>query len=126
MTETKAIPLSQTAADLGEYWSQHEVGEANGSRYRVAKGIGSTNWHSHEDQDEVFVVTKGELIVELRTGDVRVAAGEMLIVPRGVEHRPRADHEAHFLIVGTTITSNAAGGKPAWSEGRGQPPEGLP
>jgi mannose-6-phosphate isomerase-like protein (cupin superfamily) len=117
MSET-AIPLDDTAAALGEYWSQHVVGEANGSVFRVAKGIGSTEWHAHADQDEVFVVTSGELVVELRSGDVRVA-GELFVVPRGVEHRPRTDGEARFLIVGTGITSNAEGGKPAWSAGGG-------
>jgi mannose-6-phosphate isomerase-like protein (cupin superfamily) len=121
MTAT-AIPLDTTAGALGEYWSQYVVGEANGSVFRVAKGIGSTEWHAHDDQDEVFVVTHGELIVELRSGDVRVGAGELFIVPRGTEHRPRAEGEARFLIVGTGITSNAGGGKPAWSEHGGAPP----
>lgn len=116
MTPT-AVPLDATASALSEYWSQHLVGEANGSVFRVAKGTGSTNWHAHDDQDEVFVVTHGELVVELREGDVRVRAGELFIVPRGTEHRPRAEGEARFLIVGTSITSNASGGKPAWSEG---------
>jgi mannose-6-phosphate isomerase-like protein (cupin superfamily) len=119
---TEATPLSRTAAELDEFWSQHTVGEANGSVYRVAKGIGSTTWHHHDDQDEVFVVTEGELIIELETGEVRVGAGELFIVPRGVEHRPRAEREAHFLIVGTTVTSNAAGGKPDWSVNGGTPP----
>jgi mannose-6-phosphate isomerase-like protein (cupin superfamily) len=117
---TTAVSLDATAEALGEYWSQHVVGEANGSVFRVAKGIGSTEWHAHDDQDEVFVVTHGVLVVELRSGDVRVGAGELFIVPRGTEHRPRAEGgEARFLIVGTEITSNAAGGKPAWSEGGG-------
>jgi mannose-6-phosphate isomerase-like protein (cupin superfamily) len=117
-----AIPLDATAEALGEYWSQQVVGEANGSVFRVAKGIGSTEWHAHDDQDEVFVVTHGELVVELRSGDVRVGAGELFIVPRGTEHRPRTEGEARFLIVGTQITSNASGGKPAWSVGGGTPP----
>ncbi|RKQ90217.1 mannose-6-phosphate isomerase-like protein (cupin superfamily) [Solirubrobacter pauli] len=117
-----AIALDATAEALGEYWSQHVIGEANGSVYRVAKGIGSTEWHAHDDQDEVFVVTHGELVVELRSGDVHVREGELYIVPRGVEHRPRTDGEARFLIVGTQITSNAAGGKPAWSRDGGTPP----
>ena len=63
------------------------------------------------------------LVVELRSGEVRVGAGELFIVPRGVEHRPRTvDGEARFLLVGTAITSDAQGGKPAWSESGGQPP----
>src|ERR1044072_6219801 len=116
---TTAGPLDGGADALREYWSQHVVGEANGSVYRVAKGIGSTEWHAHDDQDEVFVVTHGQLVVELRTGEVRVGAGELYIVPRGVEHRPRTEGEARFLIVGTEITSNAAGGKAAWGRGGG-------
>ena len=60
--------------------------------------------------------------MELRDGDVRVRAGEMVIVPRGVEHRPRADDVAHFLLVGTAVTSNAEGGKPSWSADGGEPP----
>lgn len=118
-----SVALAATSDALPEFWSQAVVGEANGSVYRVAKGTGSTEWHSHADQDEVFVVTRGELVIELRTGDVRVGEGELFIVPRDVEHRPRVeDGEAHFLIVGTTITSNAEGGKPAWSAGGGVPP----
>ena len=74
--------------------------------------------------DEVFVVTGGTLVVELRAGDVTLEPGEMLIVPRGIEHRPRADGDARFLIVGTAVTSNAAGGKPAWSSRRRPPPPG--
>ena len=117
-----SIPLSATADALPEFWSQTVVGEANGSLFRVAKGTGVTEWHSHADQDEVFVVTRGELIIELRSGDVRVGEGELFIVPRDVEHRPRAEAEAHFLIVGRTVTSNAEGGKPSWSASGGTPP----
>ncbi len=119
MQALRAVDVDQIAAGRPEYWSQEQIAEANGSLFKAAKGIGSTTWHSHEDQDEVFLVTHGTLVVGLRSGDVTVGAGEMLVVPRGVEHRPRADAETRFLIVGTTVTSNAAGGKPAWS-GRAQ------
>lgn len=119
---TTSVALSARAKDRPEFWSQEVVGKANGSLYKVAKGIGSTTWHSHDDQDEVFVVTRGELVIELRSGDVRVGEGELFIVPRNVEHRPRAEAETHFLIVGTGVTSNAAGGKPAWSAEAGRPP----
>ena len=111
----ESIQIDKTAAELPEFWSQRVVAEANGSLFKVAKGIGSTEWHLHDDQDELFLVTHGELVVELRSGDVRVASGELFVVPRGQEHRPRAGEEVRFLIVGSSITSNAAGGKPAWS-----------
>jgi mannose-6-phosphate isomerase-like protein (cupin superfamily) len=121
MQALKSIAIDRAAAERGEFWSQKVVGEANGSLFKVAKGIGSTEWHSHDDQDEVFVVTHGTLVVELRDGEVPVRAGELFVVPRGVEHRPRADEEARFLIVGSTVTSSASGGKPAWSHGGGRP-----
>lgn len=109
------VELRKEAEALGEFWSQQIVGEANGSLFKVAKGIGSTNWHAHDDQDEVFLVLEGRLIVELRDGEIELGEGELLVVPRGVEHRPRAEAEVQLLVVGTAITSNAAGGKPDWS-----------
>jgi mannose-6-phosphate isomerase-like protein (cupin superfamily) len=121
-------PLVHEARDVDalararrEFWDQEVVATANGSLFKVAKGIGSTHWHSHDDQDEVFLVTHGELVVELRDREVRVGPGELFVVPLGVEHRPRAEHETRFLIVGRGITSNAAGGKPDWSRGGGRP-----
>jgi mannose-6-phosphate isomerase-like protein (cupin superfamily) len=121
MTMLAAVPVDQVAHARPEFWSQETIGEANGSLFKAAKGIGSTTWHAHADQDEVFLVTHGTLVVELRAGDVTVDAGELLVIPRGVEHRPRADDEVRFLIVGRTVTSNAAGGKPAWSQDGGAP-----
>ena len=122
MTTLRKVRLDDAAAARPEYWSQEVVGEANGSLFKVAKGTGATEWHAHDDMDEVFVVTAGTLVVELRDGEVAVGPGELLVVPRGVEHRPRADGDVRFLIVGTAVTSNAAGGKPTWSAGGGAPP----
>lgn len=117
----QSFPIDETAAGLPEFWSQRVLGAANGSLFKVAKGIGSTEWHAHHDQDEVFVVTRGELIIELRSGEVTVKPGELFIVPRTAEHRPRATEETRFLIFGATITSNAEGGKPTWSRDSGAP-----
>src|SRR5829696_1884742 len=121
MEPLRAVHVDEVARARPEYWSQEVVGEANGTLLKAAKGVGATTWHAHDDQDEVFLVTHGTLAVELRTGTVRVGAGELLVVPRGVEHRPSADEEVRFLIMGRTVTSNAAGGKPAWSAGGGTP-----
>jgi mannose-6-phosphate isomerase-like protein (cupin superfamily) len=115
----EAIDISEEAAALTEFWSQRVLGEANGSLFKVAKGIGSINWHKHDDQDEVFLVIEGRLTIQLHDGDVTLDAGDMFIVPRGVEHCPKADAEVHLMVVGTAITSNEAGGKPAWSYTRG-------
>jgi mannose-6-phosphate isomerase-like protein (cupin superfamily) len=119
MADLHKVRLDQAAGELAEFWSQRVVGEANGNLFKVAKGIDSTVWHAHDDQDEVFIVTSGRLVVQLRSGDVTLEAGELLVVPRGVEHCPRAEGEVHLLLVGPEITSNDAGGKPEWSYGAG-------
>jgi mannose-6-phosphate isomerase-like protein (cupin superfamily) len=118
--------VDAAAREREEFWSQRVIGEANGSLFKVAKGIRSTTWHKHDDYDEVFLVTSGEMVVQLRTHDVTLGPGDFLVVPRGVEHCPRADDVVHFLIAGPEVSSNAAGGKPAWSYGAGEPEQGAP
>jgi mannose-6-phosphate isomerase-like protein (cupin superfamily) len=110
-----AINLHAAAAALDEYWSQRTVGESNNNLFKVAKGVGSTNWHVHPTEDEVFVVLRGSLTIQLRDVDVVLSEGDLYIVPAGVEHCPTADDDVHLLLVGPSITSTAAGGKPAWS-----------
>jgi mannose-6-phosphate isomerase-like protein (cupin superfamily) len=124
-TNLRKTNVDAAARERPEYWSQRVIGEANGSLFKVAKGIDATLWHAHEDYDEVFLVTSGELVIELRDGDVALGPGDLFVVPRGVEHRPRADEAVHFLIVGPELTSNAAGGKPAWSYDAGSPEQGA-
>jgi mannose-6-phosphate isomerase-like protein (cupin superfamily) len=111
------VTLAQQTAALDEFWSQRVVGEGNGNLFKVAKGTGTTTWHSHPDEEEVFVLLDGALTVHLRDGDVELTPGDLLVIPRGVEHRPstREGQEARFLLIGPSVTSNAAGGKPAWS-----------
>jgi uncharacterized cupin superfamily protein len=77
--------------------------------------VGSTNWHSHDDQDEVFLLIEGSVTIQMRDRDVDLGPGDLFVVPRGTEHRPTAHEEARFLLVGPEVTSNAAGGKPDWS-----------
>ncbi|PZE26018.1 MULTISPECIES: cupin domain-containing protein [unclassified Curtobacterium] len=116
------VTLADEAATLTEFWSQRVLAEANGQLFKVAKGIGSTRWHAHDDQDETFLLLSGRLRIQLRDRDVDLAPGDLFVVPRGVEHCPVADEEVRFLIVGPEVTSTAAGGKPEWSEGGGTPP----
>ena len=103
------------AAKLQEFWSQQVLIKANGNLFKVAKGIGSTNWHRHDDQDETYLVLHGQLTIQLRDRNVELGPGDLFAVPRGVEHCPLATEEARFLLVGPDVTSNAAGGKPDWS-----------
>lgn len=104
--------ILQELGALNEYWSQKILAEANGSLFKVAKGIGATNWHKHDDQDELFIVFDGEMTIKFRTGDIELFKGDMLTVPKGIEHCPVAKEEVKFLVVGLNITSNKAGGKP--------------
>lgn len=119
------VTPSDIASTLTEFWSQRVIGSANGNLFKVAKGIGSTNWHTHQDQEETFYILDGELTIQLRDGDVRLSAGDLFIIPRGVEHCPFANHEARFMLIGPDVTSTAAGGKPTWSyrrDGQDGPP----
>jgi mannose-6-phosphate isomerase-like protein (cupin superfamily) len=109
------VNLAREAARLTEFWSQRVLASGNGNLFKVAKGIGSTNWHSHDDQDEVFLVIEGRVTIQMRDRDVDLRPGDLFVVPRGTEHCPIAHEEARFLLVGPEVTSNAAGGKPDWS-----------
>ena len=116
------VVIRDELASLEDYWSQKVIAEANGQLVKVAKGIGLINWHHHDDQDELFILYDGRLTIELktdtttdRTEEIHLADGELFVVPKGVEHRVRAEEEAAFLIVGLNVTSTRQGGKPAWS-----------
>lgn len=112
------VNIGEELASLDEYWSQKVIATANGQLFKVARGIGEVSWHKHDDQDELFVLYKGHLTIRLRSGDVELHPGDLFVVPRGVEHAPRADEDVEFLIVGLDITSTEEGGKPAWSHTR--------
>jgi mannose-6-phosphate isomerase-like protein (cupin superfamily) len=109
------VNIAREAAQLTEFWSQQVVASGNGNLFKVAKGIGSTNWHRHDDQDETFLVIEGRITIQMRDRDVDLGPGDLFVIPRGTEHCPIAQQEARFLLVGPEVTSNAAGGKPGWS-----------
>ena len=98
--------------EISEHWCQKIVGEANGQLFKLAKGEGATNWHKHDDQDELFIIYDGRVTIHLRDQEIELREGDLFVVPRGVEHRPIAHGEACFLVVGSTITSTPEGGKP--------------
>lgn len=106
------VNIRKELASITEYWSQKTIGESNGQLFKIAKGIGETKWHKHDDQDELFIIYKGQLTIQLREGSIDLYEDEMYIIPKGVEHCPKADDDVEFLIVGLNVTSNSAGGKP--------------
>jgi mannose-6-phosphate isomerase-like protein (cupin superfamily) len=100
------VNLAEKLASFTEPWSPRIVGELNGQQVKLVKLSGSFVWHHHDDEDELFLVVKGRFRMELRDRAIDLAAGEFLIVPRGVEHRPVADEEAEVLLFEPASTLN--------------------
>lgn len=80
------------------YWTPKILGEINGSLVKIFKAKGEFVWHSHENEDEFFLVVKGQLNIRMRDGEIHLEEGEFFIVPKGVEHLPYANEEAHVLL----------------------------
>lgn len=103
------VNLAEKLAAFTEHWSPRIVGELNGQHVKVVKLKGEFVWHHHADADELFLVLAGRLVIRLRDRDVMLGRGELFIVPKGVEHKPVADAEAHVLLfepAGTLNTGN--------------------
>ncbi|MBY4894836.1 cupin domain-containing protein [Rhodobacteraceae bacterium N5(2021)] len=107
----KAINLAEKLAQFNNHWSPKIVGAFNGHDLMVVKVEGEFVWHSHPDTDDLFLVLKGEIDIEMRDGTVTLREGEMFVVPAGVEHRPVARSEAHLLLIEPAGTPNT--GDPA-------------
>jgi mannose-6-phosphate isomerase-like protein (cupin superfamily) len=105
-----AINLAAKLATFSEHFKPRTVGQFNGHDLMVVKIKGPFVWHKHDDTDDFFLVLKGTVTIRMRDGDVTLGAGEMFVVPKGVEHCPVADEEAHILLIepsGTANTGNA-------------------
>jgi len=100
------VNLAAKLAVFSEHWSPKIVGELNGQHVKLAKLSGEFVWHHHEQEDELFLVLKGRLVIELRDRSVELEEGEFFIVPRGVEHRPIARQEVHVLLLEPAATLN--------------------
>lgn len=100
------VNLKAAFARIDSYWSPHLAGTVNDASVRLAKLKGPFVWHHHELEDELFLVVKGRLCMELRDREVWIDEGEFFIVPRGVEHRPVAPEEVHVLLFEPATTRN--------------------
>jgi mannose-6-phosphate isomerase-like protein (cupin superfamily) len=108
------ISLRDAFDRIGEYWSPRVVADVNDVQVKLVRVKGEFVWHRHEAQDELFIVVRGRLRIEFRDGDVVLDAGDMLVVPRGVEHRPVADEEVQLMLVeprGTVNTGEVREGR---------------
>jgi mannose-6-phosphate isomerase-like protein (cupin superfamily) len=106
------VNLTEKLALLDRPYSPGIVGRLNDYKLMVVKVHGDFVWHKHDDTDDFFLVVKGRMTIRLRDRDVELHEGEMFVVPRGVEHCPTADEEAHVLLIeplGTVNTGDAGG-----------------
>ena len=83
---------------FSELWTPKKIGELNGQQILLAKIKGEFIWHAHEDEDELFMIIKGSLMIEFRDKTIELNEGEMYIIPKGVEHKPIAQEEVHVLL----------------------------
>ena len=93
------VNLAERFSRFQDQWSPKIVGELNDSYIKLAKVQGEFVWHTHENEDEFFLVVKGRLLIRLRDRDVVLNEGEFFVVPRGVEHMPVAEEEVHILLL---------------------------
>ena len=109
------VNLDAKLAQFSEHWQPRTVAQFNGHDIMVVKAKGEFVWHSHDDTDDLFLVLKGNLKIELRDQTIKLGPGELFVVPKGIEHRPVADEEVHVLLIeptGTPNTGNADTAQP--------------
>jgi len=100
------VDLAAKLALFSEHWSPKIVAELNGQQVKLVKLRGEFVWHQHEQEDELFLVLEGRLRMQFRDREVVLGPGELIVVPRGVEHRPCADEEVHVLLFEPASTLN--------------------
>jgi mannose-6-phosphate isomerase-like protein (cupin superfamily) len=106
------VNFNDKLSKFNEHWSPKLIGEINDHDMKIAKIQGEFTWHHHEDSDEYFYVVSGTLLIQFRDGDVTINAGEIIVVPAGVEHKPVAVEECHIVMIekrGTVNTGSASG-----------------
>jgi mannose-6-phosphate isomerase-like protein (cupin superfamily) len=106
MGNVEKVNIAQKFTLFNEYWVPYVVGELNDSYVKVDKLKGQFVWHKHETEDELFLVTKGRLVIKLRDKDISLDDGEFIIIPKGVEHMPVADQETHVVLIEPKSTLN--------------------
>jgi mannose-6-phosphate isomerase-like protein (cupin superfamily) len=112
MTKSSPINFAEKLSKFFDHWSPRVIAEMNDYQFKLVKLQGEFVWHDHKDTDEVFIVLKGEMEAGFRDQTVTIREGEMLVVPRGVEHITRASRECHALVIeprGVVNTGNAGG-----------------
>ena len=111
--DMEAVNLDAVLARFAEHWSPKKIAQINDYDVRIVKVQGEFTWHRHADTDEFFLVLDGRLTIQMRDRDVVLGPGELFVVPRGVEHCPRADAETAVLLLepSSVVNTGDAGGE---------------
>jgi len=118
VSKMKSINLADKLSMVSEHWTPKIVADFNGHDVMVVKVQGEFNWHSHADTDDFFMVLSGKLTIQLRDGDVELNPGELYVVPKGVEHCPRAEAETQLLLIEPAGTPNTGDAETAVTKAR--------
>jgi mannose-6-phosphate isomerase-like protein (cupin superfamily) len=105
----KKVNFADKLGSFNDHWSPKIVGTVNDTDVKVVKVKGEFVWHAHENEDELFWVTKGKLVIELRDGKVELEPGEFVVIPRGVEHKPVAEEEVELLLIEKSTIDHTGG-----------------
>jgi len=110
--EFKPINFEEKFSKFSDHWSPKIIAQMNDYHFKLVKFQGDFIWHNHDDTDEVFMVLDGEMTIEFRDGRIELKQGELFVVPKGVEHKPRAKEECKIMLVepaGTINTGDRGG-----------------
>ena len=112
------INLKEKFSKFTKHWSPRVIAEMNDYQFKIAKIQGEFVWHNHKETDETFIVMEGQMSLKFRDGEVRLNAGEMFVVPKGVDHKPCAEKECKILVFEPrgVINTGEAGGKYTMTE----------
>jgi mannose-6-phosphate isomerase-like protein (cupin superfamily) len=111
--DLEKINIADKLSKFAEHWSPRVIAEMNDYQFKLVKLQGDFVWHQHDDTDEVFIVYKGSMRIDFRGRSVELSAGEMLVIPKGEEHKPYAQHECMVMLVEPkgVVNTGDAGGK---------------
>jgi mannose-6-phosphate isomerase-like protein (cupin superfamily) len=100
------VNISDKFQQIKDYWNPRIAGALNGQHVKLVKLKGEFIWHQHEQEDEMFFVVKGKLLIQFRDHEIHLETGEFIIIPRGVEHKPVAIEEVHIMLFEPATTLN--------------------
>lgn len=116
MSSYQSLNFAAKLALFSEHWAPKVIAQMNDYQFKIVKLKGDFIWHDHQDTDETFIVLDGQLRIDFRDGQVLIGAGEMFVVPKGVEHKPYAEDEVNVLLIepaGVLNTGHAGGERTA-------------